>query len=217
MPSRQTAPDSCDAEPSAAAGVEPFLAALFRAGVRVSVAGGKLRCVGPAEALQGPLGAGIRARKPEIIAFLAGRGAAAEGAIPARDAAEPPLSAAQTRLWIVERMRPEAAHHIPFALEAEGALEIDALRRALSRLMARHEALRLRIEVRDGAPHQRIAAETEPPFRLIDAAGMDQAEIDALIAAEAARRFDLSVEPPLRLLALRRAEGAHVLLFTLHH
>lgn len=44
-------------------GVEAFLAALHRQGVRVRATEGRLRCAGPRELLAGPLGAGITARR----------------------------------------------------------------------------------------------------------------------------------------------------------
>lgn len=46
-----------------ARGVEAFLAALHRQGVRVRATEGRLRCAGPRELLAGPLGAGITARR----------------------------------------------------------------------------------------------------------------------------------------------------------
>ena len=194
-------------------GVERFLADLSRQGIRMTVADGRLRCTGPAGLLQGATGQRIRDRKAEIVAHLAARTAP----IPARGRDHAPLSPAQARLWLVERIDPAAAHHIPFAVEARGALDHAALKAALAGIMARHAVLRLRIAMRDGEPHQRFDADPVPPIRRLDAQGMTRAGIDSLIAEEAARRFDLDTAPPLRLTVLRCAENRHILLFTLHH
>lgn len=186
-----------------------FLDDLAAQGIRVALAGDRLRCTGPEALLRGPLGDAIRDRKPGIIAHLAALTDSAP--IPVLDRDEAPLSPAQMRLWVAERIHPESAHHIPFAVEAQGRLDPGAVERALSRIMARHAVLRMRIGMRDGVPFQRTDADTTAPVRLIDG------DPDALIAAEATRRFDLEREPPLRLAILRRASDRHVLLFTLHH
>ncbi|QCO55747.1 amino acid adenylation domain-containing protein [Pseudorhodobacter turbinis] len=199
----------------AQSGTEDLLARLYQGGVRVSVTGGNLRCTGPRAVLTGPLGAEIRDRKPEIIAFLTARQDAAP--IPALHAAGPPLSDAQMQLWVAGRMTPQAAHHIPFALEAEGQLDIDALKSALSGVMGRHSVLRMRIAEHEGIPVQHIATDSTAPVSLLDVLGTARSDIDALIEKEATRPFDLAIEPPLRLCILRRADDRFLLLFTLHH
>jgi len=219
MPSPWTSFDPSQAEsaPRGAFDAEAFLARLFRHGIRVSAAGGRLRCAGPAELLTGQLGAEIRARKPEILAFLdrAAPAPQTDSPIPPRGAAPLPLTAAQARLWALERMQPEAAHHIPFAIEAEGALDEAALLAALTRVAARHETLRLRIEAAGGLPRPRIAPQARIPLRRAHPA--DAAAEAALIREEAARPFDLAADPPIRLCLAPRGEGRTLVLVTLHH
>jgi acyl carrier protein len=54
-----------------------------------------------------------------------------------------PLSFAQQRLWFLAQMEGVSeAYHIPLGLRLEGNLEVAALRGALDRIVARHEALR---------------------------------------------------------------------------
>src|SRR5581483_6117069 len=55
-----------------------------------------------------------------------------------------PLSDMQQRLWLVDQLNPEAsrAYHISRTLMVEGELDVLALRRALDRIVSRHEALR---------------------------------------------------------------------------
>ena len=74
-----------------------------------------------------------------------------------------PLSFAQSRLWLAERITSGAGpiQH-PAAYSAiKGALNVDALRSAFDALVARHEVLRTRFVLRDGLPQQ-IVAEHEP-------------------------------------------------------
>ena len=69
-----------------------------------------------------------------------------------------PLSFAQQRLWFLSRMEGfSEAYHMALALRLHGALDVRALRRALDRIVFRHEALRTTFH-RDGdEPVQRIA------------------------------------------------------------
>lgn len=54
-----------------------------------------------------------------------------------------PLSAAQQRLWFVNRFDPtSSAYNIPFAIRITGDVSVDALEAALADVIARHEALR---------------------------------------------------------------------------
>ena len=84
---------------------------------------------------------------PVLAKFAA---AAAEGARspmpaigPASRAGPLPLSFAQQRLWFLAQLeRVSQAYHIPLGLRLQGDLDRAAMKRALDRLVARHEALR---------------------------------------------------------------------------
>src|SRR6185503_57496 len=91
---------------------------------------------------------------------LRGTGAAAgEGAIaPAAREGDLPVSFAQERLWFVDALDPGSpAYAIPFTYHVAGRLDADALRRALTELVRRHEPLRTTLPAVDGVPVQRIA------------------------------------------------------------
>src|SRR5438309_3999793 len=73
-----------------------------------------------------------------------------------------PLSFAQQRLWFLGQMEgASAAYHIPFGLHLKGDLSRTALRRALDRIVVRHEVLRTTFAFRDGEPVQEIGAVEE--------------------------------------------------------
>src|SRR5579871_136956 len=77
-----------------------------------------------------------------------------------------PLSFAQQRLWFLGMEGAGAAYHIPFGLHLKGDLNCTALRRALDRIVVRHEVLRTTFAFRDGEPVQEIGAAEESSFRL---------------------------------------------------
>jgi amino acid adenylation domain-containing protein len=132
-----------------------------------------------------------------------------------------PLSFAQQRLWFLEQLgRLGAAYHVPQRLRLRGALDRAALARALDRIVERHEALRTTFGIRDGEPEQRIAPATSR-FALVehDLAGRAEApaELERVMAEEAAAPFDLERGPLVRGRLARLAADDHVLLLTMHH
>ncbi|WP_066944335.1 non-ribosomal peptide synthetase [Microtetraspora fusca] len=137
--------------------------------------------------------------------------------LPRADRSRPiPVSPAQRRLWFLDRLDPGSAEYaVPLVLRLRGALDRDALRRALSELVARHEALRTRFALGDdGEPYQVI--DPPAPAELLVAELGDE-PLDRAIAREAWRGFDLAGAPPWRALLLRVAPDEHVLVLTLHH
>ncbi|WP_282784646.1 non-ribosomal peptide synthetase [Nocardia sp. CC201C] len=129
-----------------------------------------------------------------------------------------PLSAAQRRMWFLNRYDPGSpAYNIPAAFDITGALDISALRAALDDVVARHEILRTRYPVdADGLPRQEILASAPgmTPVREFEVAAD---ELDDMLAARLSRGFDLTRETPLRVWVLRLAPEHAVLAMTVHH
>ena len=131
-----------------------------------------------------------------------------------------PLSFAQQRLWFLERLGGMGnAYHIPWRLRLRGQLDVGGLRRALERIVARHEVLRTTFALADGEPVQRIAPVEESRFLLAerDLSGEPEEEVRRLVAEEAGRPFDLERGPLVRGLLVRLGEDDHVLQLTMHH
>jgi amino acid adenylation domain-containing protein len=133
-----------------------------------------------------------------------------------------PLSFAQQRLWLVDRMEPgSAAYNVPAAVRLRGALDADALERALAELARRHEMLRTRFPQAEGAPVQVVDAPAPVPLARADLGAAPPAEREArarrLAEEEALRPFDLARGPLVRAVLVRLDDDDHVLLLTLHH
>ncbi|WP_175485733.1 non-ribosomal peptide synthetase [Lysobacter sp. yr284] len=147
--------------------------------------------------------------------------AAAEPILPrAGDDGELPLSLAQQRLWFLSRFHgASATYHIPLALRLRGALDADALRRALDRIFARHEGLRSVFPERGGVAHARLL----DPGAGIDWAQRDlrgddaQARLRALMDEDVDAPFDLAHGPLLRARLSRLDQDTHVLSLVVHH
>ncbi|MFD3428938.1 amino acid adenylation domain-containing protein [Nocardia fluminea] len=79
--------------------------------------------------------------------------------IPAQDRGVVPLSPAQQRMWLLNRIDPDSpAYNIPLVLRLRGALDTSALRYAVADVLERHEALRTRFPAddADAVPYQEI-------------------------------------------------------------
>ncbi len=133
-----------------------------------------------------------------------------------------PLSFAQQRLWFLAQMEGVSeAYHMPMGWGLKGGLDRAALRKALDRIVARHEALRTRFALVEGEPVQRIEAREESRFHLVehDLRGRSDAveELARLGAEEAEASFDLEAGPLIRGRLVRLGEEEDALLITMHH
>ncbi|MGQ4490550.1 amino acid adenylation domain-containing protein [Streptomyces sp. SAS_281] len=132
-------------------------------------------------------------------------------ALPAGTA--PRLSWAQWRSWLHQQRLPDdTSGNRPLVVRLPGALDVPAVEAAVNGLLARHEVLRTRYDY-DSSGQPVPVVERPVPVRLTAEDGDPQ----AVLAAELARPFDLSAEPPVRLRLLREQTGqSGVLLMVLH-
>ncbi len=140
-----------------------------------------------------------------------------------RAAAGPlPLSFAQRRMWIIDRMEPGSpAYNVPTFLRLTGVLDPAALVRALGGIVARHESLRTVFAERDGEPVQVVRAPAAFAVPLVDLRGLAEPDRERLLRglqlAEGLRPFDLERGPVARATLVRLAADDSVLLFQTHH
>ncbi|MBY6534864.1 non-ribosomal peptide synthase/polyketide synthase [Rhodococcus sp. BP-148] len=128
-----------------------------------------------------------------------------------------PLSLAQQRLWVLNRLYPDSGvRNIPVAVRLSGPLNEDALRASVRDLLARHESLRTMYPEADGVGYQLICDVDDIVLDLTPAV-VDEANLRATVEDIATRGFDVSSEVPLRTGLLRIADDDHVLVFVAHH
>ena len=132
-----------------------------------------------------------------------------------------PMSSAQRRLWLLDRLEGAGStYHIPFILELSGTLDLYAMETAFTLLRARHAALRTRfITAQDGEPRQVIEANAMEPLQLIDLRGLAHCDSISrqLSQREAQRPFNLDSGPCMRTQLLQTGTTRYALLITLHH
>ncbi|QKW05098.1 hypothetical protein HUT18_00715 [Streptomyces sp. NA04227] len=125
-----------------------------------------------------------------------------------------PLSHAQNRLWLADRLGGrDQSHHLPLTLRLVGELDTRALRQALTDVVARHEMLRTVFPAKGGIPYQLILGDAMVRLPVID---VDEAGLAAELADAVAEPFDLQRAIPLRVRLFRLGPHRHVLLVVLH-
>ena len=131
------------------------------------------------------------------------------------------LSFGQEQLWFIDQLTPGATtYHITVAFRLRGALRLDVLQDSLTRVVARHDALRMTFHSVDGVPFQ----VTSPPARvelpvlpISGSPGQEGQLIQDKVAELALVPFDLERGPLYRYLVLKLADDDHVFLQILHH
>jgi len=133
-----------------------------------------------------------------------------------------PLSFAEERLWLLDRLDPGTSlYNIPFGLTLKGRLDVAVLQHSLGEILRRHEILRTRFESENGRPLQIIgpAVPVEMPVddlsALPEAARKDQ--LQGVCHTESRRPFDLQKDLLFRARLFRLGPAEHFLFLNLHH
>jgi amino acid adenylation domain-containing protein len=132
------------------------------------------------------------------------------------------LTAGQRRLWFLEQLNPGAlAYNEAEAVRLLGELNVDAMERALSIIVARHEVLRTTIQLMDNEP---VAVVQEiRPFQIkkIDLSALEastrQDEVQRLLVKEPRHPYHLDAEPGIRATLLSLGLQEHVFILMMHH
>jgi len=133
-----------------------------------------------------------------------------------------PLSFAQQRLWFLDQLDPgNPLYNVPRAIRLTGNLNVQAMKRALNDLVARHEILRTTYQVVHDRPIQVIAPHLAFELPVIDLSQLDRSkreeEARRIVQEESGKGFNLASDPILRGLVLKFAEHEHVLFLNTHH
>jgi amino acid adenylation domain-containing protein len=164
-----------------------------------------------------------RALLEQRIRAAGSRPAAEPAPVTSRTASGPmPLSASQSQLWYLSQLAPDSrALNEVIEIRKTGALDVEALRRALSAVVARHEVLRMTFDSVDGVPHQIVREPTEVDLPLSDLSDLGFQDAVArgveIVAADASRAWNLADGPLVRPRLIRITDDDYRLYLGLHH
>jgi amino acid adenylation domain-containing protein len=133
-----------------------------------------------------------------------------------------PLAVPQERFWFLQQLNPaSSADNIAVATRIRGPFSTEAFLEACRGLIQRHEILRTRLPVVDGAPAQVIAPEAQAAAETVDLRHVPSEDRDrtamAALSADVEQPFDLLAGPLLRFRLLRLADDDHIALTVIHH
>ena len=132
-------------------------------------------------------------------------------------------SFAQQRLWLLDIIDGGSSHYNIFgAFKLSGQINLSALKRAFSTILARHESLRTYFTTNeDGQLFQVIQSDVELVIPQTDLEKFDeqtqQSKLKQIMWNEANECFSLDSELMLRVRIIKLAEDEHILLATMHH
>ncbi len=128
---------------------------------------------------------------------------------------ELPMSFAQARLWLLNRLEgPSALYNLPAGFRMTGPLDTGALEQALADVVRRHETLRTLLREVDGRPVQIVLPPGPVPLHRM---ACTEAELPELMRRTTGHVFDLSAEAPIRAGLLSLGAREHVLVVLIHH
>ncbi|MEM7254268.1 MAG: amino acid adenylation domain-containing protein, partial [Pseudomonadota bacterium] len=126
-----------------------------------------------------------------------------------------PLSFEQQRLWFLYELGSDvSAFHLPIGVRLSGDVDVERLRWAFSKLVERHDMLRVRFPRAAGQPYQVLDA-PHPELTVVDVDDDDALGLRMHRVTEEA--FDLAQSPPVRAVCYRHAADELTLLIVVHH
>jgi amino acid adenylation domain-containing protein len=139
---------------------------------------------------------------------------------PAGDRTRAPLSLQQEQVWFLDRMEHgNPAYHTQTTLRIVGPLDHPVLELAVTRLTARHAALRTTFEDSDGECRQLVHDPYPVPVSYVDVSGEPDPlrATERLVAGELGRPFDPARLPLVRWTLIRLGTSVHELVLVEHH
>jgi amino acid adenylation domain-containing protein len=132
-----------------------------------------------------------------------------------------PCSSGQRSMWLLDRLNPGSpVYNISFVLWIEGEVDLGAMSRALTSIVARHEVLRTAILEQDGEPRQKILPAM--PFSIVRRdCPAGQASVREWTRGEIEREirtpFDLTLGRPIRVTGFQLGRSECALAVVVHH
>jgi amino acid adenylation domain-containing protein len=130
-----------------------------------------------------------------------------------------PLSFSQERLWFIDRLEGSVQYHLPVVLRLKGRLEQEALSKAISDIVKRHEILRTVYKEENGQVFQWVKPVGN--WQLSEHDGRkysgNKEKLETYIRELIQKPFNLSEDDMLRAELIGFDSEDHILVVTMHH
>jgi amino acid adenylation domain-containing protein len=135
---------------------------------------------------------------------------------------EAPLSFAQHRLWMIDRLEGGSPqYNMPAAFHVRGSFDLAACGQALDLLVSRHDILRTTYAYVDGRPVQTVNPDARLRVAVRDltefAPSVRDGALAKILRDDAVKPFDLHADSMLRVTVVTLSEAHRVLVFNMHH
>lgn len=127
-----------------------------------------------------------------------------------------PLSYAQERLWFLDQLEGTQNYHIPKVLRFKGNLDVNALAKAFTNVVDRHEVLRSVYREDEGKAYQQIVAPGQWHMQQTKK-NLDEEQLQNYIQEAIQQPFQLAEDHPLRVQLLEYKKEEYILIMVLHH
>jgi amino acid adenylation domain-containing protein len=202
---------------------EALLDRLMSLNIDLQLNGDRLKVSAPKGVVSDSIRALISERRDDLFDALTKRAASSvvAGLRPATRERAIPLTAAQQRLWFLDRFEPgQSRHNVTLGLRLRGPLQEEALERAFGMLVERQQSMRTRFEESDGVLKATLLDLERVPFTRLDLSELDAlrrlpAALDAVADLKRVP-FELSTGPLASFLLIRLAADDYVLAISVH-
>jgi fengycin family lipopeptide synthetase D len=132
------------------------------------------------------------------------------------------LSFHQERLWIIRQLdEKNLSYNMPVRIVPAPGVSVADVKKALCKLMERHESLRTAFKEVNGTPFQFIDDTAAPPLEVVDISVMapeeKEAERERIFRETAGISFDFTRAPLFRAVMVRWDTGKYDLVLNMHH
>ncbi|WP_406453380.1 amino acid adenylation domain-containing protein [Streptomyces sp. NBC_01622] len=163
------------------------------------------------------------ARAEYLRRRLEGRRHGRRTGMPRADRSAPlALSSGQQQMWFLNQLDPDSPEYlVPMALRFTGPLDSEALLRAWTQVLDRHEILRTRYALGDDGPVQTVHGDGPRDLPRVDVSTLPdesrEAEVLRILTEESSAPLNLARDWPVRGRLIRCAPDDHVLVLVAHH
>lgn len=186
---------------------------------------GALRFSAPKGVMTAEIKQQLVEKKPELLTLLdklRSEQSAANVILRVADEAEPVLSFAQQRLWLLEQFGTgEPTYNVGVRIEWRGLLHLDSLRQSLIEIVRRHVVLHTAYPDYKGRPCLHVTEDFTLPFEVVDLAGFNERDcaiqIEERVLAAGRYQFRLKEDLPIRMTVLQVDKQLAILVLVMHH